>query len=220
MRAERRGVGWWWAWWTAGHAPLLALCLVLPCGLPALLGLGAGLQWWALRHRLAGAGDWPLVTAGGVLAAAPVLAWAFFDPANRSDAHNATLFALVAVAVGGAQWFGLRGRVAGAGWWVAASAAGGALHWVAYDAVWAGAVALYADPPARWVVARHVYFFTTGFGEPSAASMLTWHLQGAAGGIAYGAPTGLALLWLLRVPGGRGHRRAHPDDAVLDRATP
>lgn len=72
----------------------MALCLVLPCAFLALAGAGTLTQWLVLRRWLPGAADWPLHTAGGILAGAPFLAWAFFDPANRSDGANVLLFAL------------------------------------------------------------------------------------------------------------------------------
>jgi hypothetical protein len=191
METYRPG-GWQlWARWALAHALVVALCLVLPCAFLALAGAGAFAQWLVLRRWLPGAADWPLHTAGGVLAGAPFLAWAFFAPANRSDGANVLLFALFSAAVGLAQWLTLRTRVDRAGWWVAASAVGGALFWPVYEAVWLCANALYTEFPVRWLVARD------GYGEPSVASIVTWLCQGAAGGLAYGVVTGLALLRLL-----------------------
>jgi hypothetical protein len=187
-----------WVRWALAHASLGALCLVLPCGFFALVGVGAIVQWLLLRPYVRAAGDWPLLTEGGMLVGCPALVWAFFDPANRSIGHNALLFALFTAVVGLAQGYTLRARRGEAALWVVASAAGGALFWLAYDGVWNLANAAYTDYPYRWIVARHVYFNSFGYGEPSAASLVTWLCQGAAGGLAYGAATGAALLWLQR----------------------
>lgn len=196
--AHRRGGLALWARWILANAAAVALGLILPCGFFALAAGAAAAQWLALRRWRPDLVDWPLVTAGGVLAGFPFLSWAFFDPANRADWVNAILFALFPAAIGLAQWSALRTRASRAGWWIAASALGGALFWPAYEAVWRVASALYNEFPIRWIVARHVYFNSSGYGEPSIASIVTWSLQGAAGGAAYGAVTGLALLWLLR----------------------
>lgn len=197
MQTYRLG-GWQlWTWWALAHALIVALCLVLPCAFLVLAAAGAVAQWLVLRRWLPGAAAWPLHTAGGILAGVPFLAWAFFDSANRSDGANVTLFALFSTVVGLAQWFPLRTHVDRAGWWIAASAAGGALFWPAYEAIWSWANALYTEFPIRWLVARHVYATFDGDDEPAVASIVTWLGQGAAGGLAYGAVTGLALLWLL-----------------------
>lgn len=190
----RRGLAL-WARWVLANAAVVALGLILPCGFFALAAAGAAAQWLALRRWRPDLVDWPLVTAGGVLAGFPFLSWAFFDPANRADWINAILFALFPAAIGLAQWSVLRTRASRAGWWIAASAVGGALFWPIYEAVWRTARALYTEYP---IVARHAYFTFSGYGEPSSAEIVTWFLQGAVGGAAYGAVSGLALLWLLR----------------------
>jgi hypothetical protein len=197
MQTYRPG-GWQlWASWAFAHALVVAVCLVLPCRLFALAAGGTIAQWLILRRRLPGAVDWPLYTAGGIVAGVPFLAGALFNPANRSDELNVLLFALFTATIGLAQWFALRTHVNGAGWWVAASAAGGALFWPAYEAVWSWANALYTDLPIRWLLAWHAYATSVGYGEPSVASILTWLCQGAAGDLAYGAVTDLGLPWLL-----------------------
>lgn len=187
-----------WARWVLANATAVALGLILPCGFFALAAIGAAAQWLALRRWRPDLLDWPLVTAGGILVGFPFLSWAFFDPANRADWVNTILFALFPGVVGLAQWFALRTRARRAGWWIAASAVGGALFWPVHEATWRVAGALYNEYPIRWITARHVYFTFSGYGEPSSAEIVTWFLQGTVGGAAYGAVTGLALIWLLR----------------------
>lgn len=170
----------------AGYAPIELIGGALgeglaPCVAGSVLGAGAGiLQWVVLRRRVPGAGRWVwasiagLTVAGGV-GGAVVVAGASPEMGSLAAVVGWTLVVALGGAVTGMlQRPVLRAQVSRAGWWVLASTVGWGLGMAVSGAVMVVSV---PGPP-----------FPGFFGSL------------AAGGVAFGAVTGGALVWLLRQP--------------------
>jgi hypothetical protein len=160
-----------------GHTPLgegLASC-VHAIVLGAVVGI---LQWVVLRRRVPGAGRWVWASIAGLAVAGGVGGAVLVAGASPGILAEVVGYTLV-VALGGAvtgmlQRPVLRGQVSRAGWWVLASTVG-------------------------WGLGMAV---TVASIEVSEGGYFPGGLLGslAAGGVAFGAVTGGALVWLLRQP--------------------
>jgi len=164
-----------------GQTPLgvgLASC-VNAIVLGAVVGI---FQWVILRERVPGAGRWVWASIAGLAVAGGVGGAVVVAGANP-DIGMGSLAAVVGwtlvVALGGAvtgmlQRPVLRGQVSRAGWWMLASTVGWGLGMAVTEAL--REVRVQAFSPGGF------------FGSL------------AAGGVAFGAVTGGALVWLLRQP--------------------
>lgn len=96
------------------------------------LGLGLGLvQYAVLRRYLSRMGSWVVVTFAAFILLVtvpailrPLLARLGVTDTALQSVAPATMYLLVGLTLGGAQWLLLRRRVAGAGWWIVANVAG------------------------------------------------------------------------------------------------
>jgi hypothetical protein len=164
-----------------GHTPIgegLAFC-VHQIVLGAVVGILQWVVWVVLRRRVLGEGRWVwasiagLAVAGGV-GGAVLVAGANAELGSLVDVVGYTLVMALGGAVTGVlQRPVLRGQVSRAGWWVLASTVGWGLGMAVS---WACMDVSVPGPP--------------------------WGFFGslAAGGVAFGAVTGGALVWLLRQP--------------------
>jgi hypothetical protein len=157
--------------------------IVLFVPICAIMGFAVGiLQWLAAQRTFAFTLRWVLatglaLTAGGVLSVALLLTGSFLamypslhEPVS-SFALTQTLFAPLGLVVGAGQWLILRRKSSKAGWWVLAST----LAFVLFAAIVEAGV----DTEVDIAPGGHLAI-------------------GIIGGLAVGAVTGGALVWLMR----------------------
>lgn len=134
---------------------LLALAIVGGAVLGAVVGAG---QWFVLRRRFEGSGQWIWVSAlGGAVGGGTAVAVA--DRVGDMWGFEVGFLlgcAVLGAGLGLAQWFLLRSRLPHAGWWVLASSVGfalgfglgrglgGALYYASSDAIGEGLARLLA----------------------------------------------------------------------------
>jgi serine/threonine-protein kinase len=195
------GLGFWLLWilastvgYAVGYAMAIFLALIVSLEFPAVgyaagsvfgavIGASVGTaQWLILRRQVSWAGPW--VLASTVVGAVYMVVVEAVPVSMYEAVVGAGGLAVLGASVGIAQWLILRRQVSRAGWWVLASALGLAVP--VSEAVW-GAEGLALD-----------------VANAGAAGL-------AAGG-AYGAITGVVLVWLLRQPVTEGS--SHPQTAV------
>ena len=158
----------------------------------AVLGAGVGvMQWLVLRRQLSQAGWWVLASMAGAVVVGVGLAadWAYdvvmgderFSIARPEPAIAATV---ALASIGPMQWLVLRRQVSRAAWWVLANAVGlggGYLLGIAIAVTLSGALCDLglADCSGLAELSHIIYAFPPAFG------------------IAFGAITGAAMVWLL-----------------------